>query len=83
VEEACRQPCAGENPLTLKGRPYREGMEGKRKFLGILFECCRVYRRIYLNREKNAYEGNCPRCGARVKVAIGPEGSDSRFFRAK
>jgi hypothetical protein len=58
-------------------------MEQKRKFLGILFECCNVYRRIYLNREKNAYEGTCPRCGARIKVAIGPEGSSARFFKAK
>lgn len=58
-------------------------MEQKRKFLGILFECCNVYRRIYINREKNAYEGACPRCGGRVKVAIGPEGSSGRFFKAK
>jgi hypothetical protein len=55
----------------------------KKKFLGILFECCNVYRRIYLNEEKNAYEGQCPYCYRQVKVIVGPEGSDSRFFTAR
>lgn len=58
-------------------------MEKNRKFLGILFECCHLCRRIYLNREKNAYVGSCPRCGARVKVLIGPEGVDRGFFAVK
>ncbi|NIQ03464.1 MAG: hypothetical protein GWM98_26405 [Nitrospinaceae bacterium] len=55
----------------------------KKKFLGILFECCNVYRRIYLNPEKNAYEGRCPRCATPVKILIGAQGTDSRFFRAR
>ena len=58
-------------------------MPEKKKFLGILFECCNVYRRIYINKEKNAYEGRCPKCGGEVKVLIGSDGSDSRFFTAK
>jgi len=54
---------------------------GKR-FLGIVFKCCNVYGRIYVNREGTAYEGGCPRCGTRVKAAIGPRGSPARFFTA-
>jgi len=54
----------------------------KGKFLGIHFQCCNVYRRIYLNKEKNAYEGHCPLCGRSIKVAIGPGGTDTRFFTA-
>ena len=32
-------------------------MNPPKNFLGILFECCNVYRRVYTNKEKNAYEG--------------------------
>lgn len=55
----------------------------KKNFLGILFECCNVYRRIYLNKEKNAYEGHCPICRRIVKVRVGLDGTASRFFRAR
>ncbi len=54
-----------------------------RKFLGIHFECCNVYRRIYINKDGNAYEGHCPKCYRPVKVLIGPDGSSSRFFSAR
>ncbi|MEW6751861.1 MAG: hypothetical protein AB1505_12925 [Candidatus Latescibacterota bacterium] len=58
-------------------------MAEKRKFLGILFQCCNVYARAYINREQTAYAGRCPRCGTRVELRIGPEGTDSRFFAAR
>ncbi len=52
-------------------------------FIGILFECCNVYRRIYVNKESNAYEGRCPLCYGKIKVAIGPHGTDQRIFKAR
>ncbi|MCA9322355.1 MAG: hypothetical protein KDB53_16555 [Planctomycetes bacterium] len=54
-----------------------------RPWLGILFECCHVYARIYRNREGNAYTGGCPRCGRRLRVPVGPGGSGQRQFRAR
>ena len=57
-------------------------MSEVKKFLGVLFECCNVYLRIYINKERNAYEGRCPKCMRLLKVKIGPGGSDSRFFKA-
>ncbi len=57
-------------------------MDG-RPFLGIFFECCHTYGRIYRNAEASAYEGRCPRCGAEVRVPIGPDGTQARFFAAR
>jgi hypothetical protein len=47
--------------------------ETRKKFLGVMFECCNIYQRIYVNKEGNAYEGRCPKCFAEVKALIGAE----------
>jgi len=55
---------------------------GSRRFVGVHFVCCDVYTRVYINRDRSAYEGNCPRCAKRVQLRIGPGGTDARFFKA-
>lgn len=64
--------------------PIREPERGSspRRFVGVHFVCCDVYARVYVNREENAYVGNCPKCAKRVTLRIGPGGTDSRFFTA-
>lgn len=55
-----------------------------RKFIGVRFECCGVYVRIYINDKGDAYEGQCPLCRKRVRAIVNPKtGIDCRFFDAK
>lgn len=54
----------------------------QRPSVGIYFRCCRVYARVYLNKQGTAFVGWCPRCAARVEMKVSPTGSTSRFFFA-
>jgi hypothetical protein len=57
--------------------------ESEKKYLGIMFNCCRVYGRIYKNKEGTAYVGRCPRCMRTIKVPVGEGGTNQRFFNAE
>lgn len=53
---------------------------GKRVYIGVLFRCCNLYGRAYLNSESSAYLARCPRCAQPIKIEISPYGSESQFF---
>ncbi len=75
----------GENlDLTSEPGPDRDSPQSGqgRRFVGIHFTCCDVYARVYINANKTAYLGNCPRCARRIEILIGPDGTSSRFFTA-
>jgi hypothetical protein len=52
----------------------------ERLFLGVVFKCCKVYSHIYLNKQKTAFVGWCPRCAAQIRIKVSPDGTDARFF---
>ncbi len=54
-----------------------------RPWVGIHFDCCGVYNRIYRNAEGTAYRGYCPKCAKKVSLRVGDGGTDARFFLAE
>lgn len=54
-----------------------------RPFIGVLFKCCNVYSRVYVNRQGTAYSGHCPRCARALEVKVAPGGSRARFWTAE
>jgi hypothetical protein len=69
--------------LTSDPMPARMPADASgRSFLGVNFACCGAYARIYVNSERSAYLGHCPRCSRPVQIKIDPGGSDQRFFTA-
>jgi hypothetical protein len=68
--------------LELSGASASHGVTetSSRPFVGVQFECCNVYSRIYRNLDGSRYDGRCPRCARLVMFVVGQGGTDQRFF---
>ncbi len=55
----------------------------RRPWVGINFECCGVYARIYRDPAASQYVGRCPRCRSPITLRVGADGVESRLFRAR
>ncbi len=62
-------------------QPEQRDEQG-RAYIGIMFDCCGVYARIYKNRAGDAYVGWCPRCLRQLRLKVGQGGTNQRLFRA-
>ncbi|MDB5328123.1 MAG: hypothetical protein JWM57_3692 [Phycisphaerales bacterium] len=59
---------AGPAPVTT--RPY----------LSVLFNCCKVYQRVYRDTEGSSYTGRCPKCLRTIRFVVGEGGTAGRSF---
>jgi len=55
----------------------------QRKFIGVKFNCCGIYVRVYINKEGTRYEGRCPKCFQTVNFKVGEGGTENRFFETR
>lgn len=58
----------------------KESNRKPRPHVGVIFKCCRIYQRIYLNKQGTAFIGYCPKCSSKMEIIVSPYGSESKFF---
>ena len=51
-----------------------------RPYLSVLFNCCRVYQRVYKSVDGSGYAGRCPKCGRTIRFVVGDGGTGERTF---
>ena len=73
VEIEGLEEASGDATSGLRGRPW----------IGIRFDCCDKYARVYRNLEGTHYSGRCPCCLRVIRLRVGPDGTDARFFLAE
>lgn len=62
--------------------PASRDAAAPRPYIGVLFECCGVYVRIYRRPDEPTYHGRCPRCLRIATAHVAPGGTSERVFRA-
>lgn len=55
-----------------------------RPYIGVQFQCCQVYTRIYRDPKVMYYEGRCPKCMKPIRVEVDPKnGVAGKFIKAE
>jgi hypothetical protein len=63
---------------------YRQAASpGPRPYIGMFFECCHVYTRVYRRPGETCYIARCPRCLRSTRIQVAPDGTNTRFLRAR
>jgi len=55
----------------------------QRPFIGLRWECCGLYTRVYRHLDGTHYPGRCPGCSKSVRIEVGSGGTSSRFFSVR
>ena len=63
--------------------PSDGGDADAQPYIGVMFECCNVYTRVYRRPHQLHYSVRCPRCLRVMRVRVGPDGTNTRIFRAR
>ncbi len=71
------------NGINQYDEPDGDNANSPRPYIGVYFECCGVYARIYRQDDQMVYLGRCPRCLRQIRVRVGPGGTSERLFRAR
>ena len=61
-------------------QPDASAPKSARPFISVLFNCCRVYQRIYRSADGKSYEGRCPKCRRSIRFDVGTGGTTERSF---
>lgn len=68
--------------VSSEGDGAAHSRDGERMWVGVYYECCDAYSRVYRRREDLCYRGRCPRCGASVSIRVGPSGIAAKMLIA-
>ena len=52
-----------------------------RPWVGVQFDCCGVYTRVYRRPDQLRYVLRCPKCLRQTTIQVAPGGSSDRMFR--
>ncbi|HEX8341720.1 MAG TPA: hypothetical protein VF624_12495 [Tepidisphaeraceae bacterium] len=61
-------------------RPAKAQAAVVRPYLSVLFNCCRVYQRVYKQKDADSYNARCPKCGRTIQFLVGDGGTSDRSF---
>lgn len=66
----------------IKGVEANEEKRAPKPFLGVMFECCGVYDRVYREKNTQEYQGRCPKCLRKFKVQVDEQrGTATKFIK--